>query len=300
MAHRVAYATDLHGNSKLYDLLLDFALANSCQGVIIGGDIAPKGTYDWGPGEAVPGIGKQREFFQNYLIPTLRKFRQEAAIDLYIMMGNDDRRINLPLLELEESAGTIKLLHNRIYRLAQFNIVGYPFIPPSPFFLKDWEKYEDGARLVPLWQDPCLEISKAGARTVEMEERTTIADDLLRLKGLSDPKETIYLFHAPPYGTDLDLVCVGGRRYQGLPLDCHVGSTAILRFIESEQPPLTLHGHIHLSYRLSGRQGITIGRTTCINPGSQHDQDMLNLVIIDLKDPSKVEFLELAPSGSRS
>ncbi len=32
-----------------------------------------------------------------------------------------------------------------------------------------------------------------------------------------------------------------------VPLDLHVGSMAVRRFIESRQPMLTLHGHIHES-----------------------------------------------------
>jgi Icc-related predicted phosphoesterase len=295
MAYRVAYATDLHGNRELYALLLSFALADSCKALIIGGDITPKGTYDWAPGEPIPGVLPQEVFLQDYLIPTLKAFHQEAAIDLYIMMGNDDRRINLPLLETEEAAGTLRLLHERVYRLAQYNIVGYPFIPPSPFFLKDWEKYEDRGKLAPLWQDPCLEISETGVRTVRSVEKTTIAEDLLQLKELCSPRETIYLFHAPPYGTDLDLIEAGGSRYQGLPLDPHVGSTAIKRFIKSEQPPLTLHGHVHLSYKLSRRRRTTIGRTICVNPGSQYDQDILNLALLDLENLNAIEFLELTP-----
>jgi Icc-related predicted phosphoesterase len=295
MAYTVAYATDLHGNRKLYDLLLEFASARACQAVIIGGDIAPKGIYNWKPGEPIPGLERQRTFLRDYLIPALTAFRQRTAIELYIMMGNDDRRANLELLEAAEAAGTIKLLHERAYQLGPYKIVGYPFIPPSPFLLKDWEKYEDRGRLAPLWQDPILDIAATGVRTVPFTERTTIAEDLQGLKRLSDPKETVYLFHAPPYGTGLDLIEVGGSRYQGLELDPHVGSTAIRRFIKSEQPPLTLHGHVHLSYKLSGRRQIQLGRTICLNPGSQFERDILNLALIDLEDLREIEFLELAP-----
>ncbi len=294
MAYIVAYATDLHGNRKLYDLLLDLA-ARACQAVIIGGDITPKGIYNWKPGEPIPGIERQRAFLQDYLISALTAFRQKAAVELYIMMGNDDRRVNLELLEAAEAAGTIKLLHGRVYRLGPYKIAGYPFIPPSPFFLKDWEKYEDRGRLAPLWQDPILDIAETGVRTVPFTERTTIAEDLLELKRLSDPKETIYLFHAPPYGTELDLIEVGKSRYQGLELDPHVGSTAIRRFIKSEQPPLTLHGHVHLSYKLSGQWRTQLGRTICLNPGSQFERDILNLALIDLEDLDRIEFLELTP-----
>jgi Icc-related predicted phosphoesterase len=47
----------------------------------------------------------------------------------------------------------------------------------------------------------------------------------------------------------------------GVPLDLHVGSIAVQRFIESQQPLLTLHGHIHESSTLSGSWRDLIGRT---------------------------------------
>lgn len=37
-----------------------------------------------------------------------------------------------------------------------------------------------------------------------------------------------------------------------VPLDVHVGSIAIQRFIESHQLLVTLHGHIHESTRMTG------------------------------------------------
>lgn len=36
------------------------------------------------------------------------------------------------------------------------------------------------------------------------------------------------------------------------PMDVHVGSIALRRFIEARQPLLTLHGHVHESARLTG------------------------------------------------
>ena len=37
-----------------------------------------------------------------------------------------------------------------------------------------------------------------------------------------------------------------------VPLDVHVGSIAVRRFIEARQPLVTLHGHVHESARLTG------------------------------------------------
>ena len=58
------------------------------------------------------------------------------------------------------------------------------------------------------------------------------------------------------------------------------GSRAVRELIERYQPALALHGHIHES------RGITrIGRTVCINPGSEYGEGILHgaLVVLDRK-----------------
>jgi Icc-related predicted phosphoesterase len=47
--------------------------------------------------------------------------------------------------------------------------------------------------------------------------------------------------------------------------------------IEKYQPLVGLHGHIHES-----RSAQKIGRTTCINPGSEYGEGVLRGVIVDL------------------
>jgi len=48
-------------------------------------------------------------------------------------------------------------------------------------------------------------------------------------------KQTVFVPHAPPWGTALDVVRFG----------THVGSVAVLRFIELHQPSAVVCGHIH-------------------------------------------------------
>jgi len=66
------------------------------------------------------------------------------------------------------------------------------------------------------------------------------------------------------------------------PLDVHVGSVAIRRFIEERQPLVTLHGHIHESARLTGSWREQIGRTHCLS--AAHDRPELALVRFDPSD----------------
>jgi Icc-related predicted phosphoesterase len=67
-----------------------------------------------------------------------------------------------------------------------------------------------------------------------------------------------------------------------VPLDRHLGSIAIRRFIEAQQPLLTLHGHVHESARLSHSWRDRLGRTHCFS--AAHDGAELALVRFDPGD----------------
>ena len=94
---------------------------------------------------------------------------------------------------------------------------------------------------------------------------------------------SIFLFHSPPYDTPLDRAALDGKFVDHAPLDVHVGSIAIRRFIEQRQPRLTMHGHVHESARITGEWITKIGRTVCVS--AAHDGPELALVHLDLKNP---------------
>lgn len=63
------------------------------------------------------------------------------------------------------------------------------------------------------------------------------------------------------------------------------GSTAVKKAIENNQPLLGLHGHIHES-----RGSSKIGRTLCINPGSEYGEGILRGVLVTIKDNAVQSF----------
>jgi len=99
-------------------------------------------------------------------------------------------------------------------------------------------------------------------------------------------------FHSPPYGSTLDdapelddklrPVIRGGR-----PSIVPVGSHAVRDAIKKYQPGVALHGHIHES------RGVQkIGRTLCINPGSDYSSGVLRGAVVDLaEDGTCLDFL---------
>lgn len=100
---------------------------------------------------------------------------------------------------------------------------------------------------------------------------------------LKNPSNAVFNLHVPPYDTNLDvapeldanltpkLSLSGG--FKMVP----VGSTAVRAAIEKYQPLLGLHGHIHES-----RSAQKLGRTMCINPGSEYGEGVLRGVVLEL------------------
>ena len=98
---------------------------------------------------------------------------------------------------------------------------------------------------------------------------------------------------SPPYQTRLDRAALDGRLFDDAPLDVHVGSIAVRRFIEQRQPLVTLHGHVHESARLTGSWQEKIGRTHCFS--AAHDGPELALVRFNPENPAGALR---APAGS--
>ncbi len=73
----------------------------------------------------------------------------------------------------------------------------------------------------------------------------------------------------------------------GRPSIVPVGSHAVRDAIKKYQPGVALHGHIHES------RGVQkIGRTLCINPGSDYSSGVLRGAVVDLaEDGTCMDFL---------
>src|SRR5205823_406378 len=109
---------------------------------------------------------------------------------------------------------------------------------------------------------------------------------LARLEALADqvddPRRAVFMIHVPPYDSGLDTAPILDETLRptisaGDVLRGPVGSTAVRRLIEQRQPLLAIHGHIHES---GGER--RIGKTLCINPGSEANHGILRGYLIDI------------------
>lgn len=117
--------------------------------------------------------------------------------------------------------------------------------------------------------------------------RETSEEELLKrleflVSKVKNMKTAIFNFHVPPYESQIDYAPKLTEDLQveyegGKPRLIPVGSTAVRKVIEKCQPLIALHGHIHESYGF-----VRIGRTVCINPGSEYAEGILRAFVIEV------------------
>lgn len=267
------FVSDLHGRTDRYEKLFEAVRRESPPAVFLGGDLLPSHLTS-----LLSDRDEESEFITGFLRPNFERLRAtmgEMYPAVFLILGNDDLRAEEPLIIASGNDGLWKYIHNTKDDFAGTPVYGYAFVPPTPFHLKDWERYDVSA-----FVDPgCIHPSE-GRYSVEVSLRelkyATIKDDLDRLAGGDDLSHAIFLFHSPPYDTNLDRAALDGKMVDHVPVDPHVGSIAIRRFIERMQPAITLHGHVHESARLTGSWKDVIGRTHCFS--AAYDGNELALV----------------------
>jgi len=271
------FASDLHGRPDRYEKLFRAADRERPAALFLGGDLLP----------GVAGPGVPEGFVEDVLGRGLAELRAADAarrLRVFVVLGNDDPAAEEPAFLDLAARGLLEYVHGRSVALGPFRVYGYACVPPTPFLLKDWERYD-----VSRYVDPGCVSPEEGRRTVSAPEgalrRGTIEADLRAIAGDDDLSRAVFLFHAPPYGSLLDRAALDGRVVDHAPVDVHVGSIAIRRFIETRQPLLTLHGHVHESARLTGSWSERIGATWCLS--AAHDGPELSLVRFDLESPGR-------------
>jgi len=280
---RILFASDIHGNLILLEKLKELYKTVNPDIMILGGDLCPKGFAALTSKGAfwlevtkngkinLPPVNEKvlmkRKLKEIGIIPVklsdkefedvkndadaikrikikhqhefLLNFLDEFKdMNPYFIFGNDDFK------ELEGNAIKSKFyINEKISHLGSIELLGFSYVNTTPFENKGWDLSED-------------EISK-------------------RLEKFSFDSAFIFVSHAPPYNSGLDVV--EGK---------NVGSLAIRKFIEKHQPLLSLHGHIH-EFTGTAR----IGKTICVNAGSGHMENLLKAAVIDT--PDKIKFVSL-------
>ncbi|MCK4559742.1 MAG: metallophosphoesterase [Calditrichia bacterium] len=249
---RILFITDLHGYIWKYDRLLEAAQEFEADVIINGGDMLPK----------TENLLAQDQFITDYLDNHFEKFN-DARIYYLCCLGNDDLRIFDSLFE--ETCNKYPYLINlaqRKFEIGEYEFVGMNWVVDYPFRLKDRCRMDTQDYKFQEQFGTGLLSTQHGLEEIEdwfayAKTLPTIEDELEKLVRPMNLEQSIYVIHMPPYKLGLDKCAKG----------VEVGSKAIYTFLQTYQPKLSLHGHIHESPEFSGKWYAQLGNTICIQPG---------------------------------
>jgi Icc-related predicted phosphoesterase len=172
-----------------------------------------------------------------------------AGIRCYVSPGNDDM---FELDDLVRASKRVQLVEGMVVQLDQ----NHEMISSGWSNVTPWHTYRE-----------------------ESEEQLQARFDAMLAK-LSNPRQSVFNIHVPPYGSCLDeapeLTADMKPKDAGRSL-IPVGSRAVCRIIDQYQPLLGLFGHVH-----EGKGAVRLGKTLCINPGSMYEQGRLLGTLINL------------------
>jgi len=106
-----------------------------------------------------------------------------------------------------------------------------------------------------------------------------------------NPDRAVFCLHCPPYESQIDQAPQLDKNFRpvmegGRPKLIPVGSKSVRTIIEKYQPLLGMHGHIH-----ECRGWMKIGKTQCMNPGSEYTEGILSAYLIEI-DGGKIKRLQ--------
>jgi Icc-related predicted phosphoesterase len=189
-----------------------------------------------------------------------------TGIKCFVTGGNDDDPDVLQAIHREDTQSFFACEGRVAYVDAEHPMVSLGFSTPTP------------------WKTP---------REVSDEQLGVMIDEMMA--DVSDTEHAIFNFHDPPANSTLDtcpeldwttdpptpIVKAGQIVMHG------AGSKSVRQAIEKYQPMLGLHGHIHES-----QGAIKIGRTSCINPGSEYGEGILRGCLVAFSN-GKVEGYQM-------
>jgi Predicted phosphoesterases, related to the Icc protein len=309
---RIFFVSDVHGSERCFRKFLNAAKFYSANVLILGGDITGKALvpviqisedkfrmnfqgqeitvkkkelqdylaslrnnglyYFMTTPEELERLAKNKDevdkIFMEQMTSVLSSWIQLAnerlkgtGVKCYISPGNDDR-FEMDYI-LQDSEHVINP-ENRVVEIpGGYEMITLGYANPTP------------------WKSP---------REVSEETLLEMIEHLASL--LKKPETSIFNLHVPPFGTELDKAPAVNSQLEyekaglGMVKVINAGSRAVKSSIEKYQPLLGLHGHIHES-----RGFVWLGRTLCLNPGSDYGEGTLKGALVDLEDGKLKEFI---------
>ena len=311
--YRAFFVTDIHASDVCFRKFLNAARFYGCKVLIMGGDMTGKmlvPVVDHGGGRWSTRVFEHYREFGAAELPAIRKLIADAGYYAYETTVDGVK-------QLEESPAAVEaLFEQRITetvkqwltlaeeRLEGSDVVCYmaPGNDDPPFvdaLLRTSSRVinPEGALVELPGGFPMISVGYSNPTPWD-SPRELPEDQLLALIDkeavkVSDPTRAIFNFHVPPKDTPIDQAVLVDRELRpviknGMPAISGVGYSAVRTGVERYQPMLALHGHIHES-----RGEARIGRTLCLNPGSEYSEGVLRGAILTMSEKKGLKGYQL-------
>jgi Icc-related predicted phosphoesterase len=301
---RVFFITDVHGSTRCFKKFLNAAKFYKANVLVLGGDLTGKvliPIVDQGNGTYQCTYEGNQTLLKNMAdVDSLVARATDSGLYTQLMnkkefedISSDPKKVKAAFNKaMVERVGTwIKLAEER---LAKTEVKCYispgnddvfdidPILSSSQYVINpegavvsidgDHEMITLGFTNHTPWNSP---------REVDEEELGKKIEAMA--SGVKNMQSAIFNIHVPPIDTVIDKapmvdsnlkVVVKGNQVQMVS----AGSSAVRGAIETHQPLLGIHGHIHEAKGI-----VKIGRTLCANPGSEYGEGILRGFLAQLE-----------------
>jgi len=303
---RILYGSDFHGSDAVFRKFLNAAVQYQANALVIGGDVTGKAM--------LPIVNKGDGVYEGYLFGRTETIRTKEEIEklkktisnvgFYPIVLEQDEA---DALEKDPELMSKRFEKEMCQRVREWLTLADQFLTPKKMTLYFMPGNDDLFSIdkvikefpniknpdmtsLPLDNDhEILGCSYANmtpwacARDLEELDLQKKMDELEKM--VKNPETAVVVLHVPPISSNLDTcpeldknlkIITSGGQVVMKP----AGAQASRNLIEKVQPLLALHGHIHES------PGHThIGRTLCINAGSEYSESILKAAIINIEGP---------------
>lgn len=300
MSFKCYYASDVHGSELLWRKFLNAGKFYGADVLIMGGDIAGKAVVPIVRRDGAfyaPEVAGEQAFREDEVPQLERRIRdrglyphQMTSEEVALTHGDQAAtdRLFLQVMEstlarwLEMAAERLAVARTRLYVM-----LGNDDEPALRKVLAASPAVVDPEDVVVDLGEGIQMMSCGFANPTPWSSPREMPEEQLRahleelVAQLDDPSRSVFNLHVPPIHTAIDTAPVVSADLApviqgGAVLMGSAGSEAVRAVIESCQPLISLHGHIHES------RGIAkLGRTICVNPGSEYSEGVLHGALLE-------------------
>ena len=310
---RLFFVTDVHGSDRCFRKFINAVKFYKAQYLILGGDITGKimvPIIEEGPGKwSADYLGDKMSFIKEDKIAEFEKSLAEGGIYTIRLSRNEFDEIQSSKERVDAAfAQAMKSSLERWMKLAQERLKEsgakcYISVGNDDDFIVDETLKANSYGNVIYCEEEIVDVAGHEMLSLGTSNRTPWnspreADEETLKKKLDDlaaktkdVSNSIFSVHVPPIESGIDAAPQIDENFKpvmkgGHPVMIPAGSSAVREAIQKYQPLLGLHGHIHES-----RGVYKLGRTVCINPGSEYGQGILRGTIADLEEKKLSDYL---------